>query len=125
MSVKISKDYAALHKKYPELRPRVAFDRPLVWTWVNDAWRAVHQDDAPGTGSFNDSIRLATALPACFMACLRACAERGLVVSMADSPLGPSMENAFGFTAVCFDVSSPHTIIKVMDKVMQLPKVGA
>jgi len=107
----ISAAYAALHERWPELRPDgIIFQQDR---WV----------DIPSEVE-GDGPREHIAHAACFLACLKACADRGYDVSMMTGwNVAPKAYNTVNVVHV--NIAHPHTITAVMDRVMQLPKVNA
>ena len=82
-------------------------------TEINAAYVAL-QDEYPELAT--DDISSA----ACFLACLKACAEMEVEVTH----VGRVWISDDGLV-VWLLASNPHTITAVMDRVMQLPKVNA
>ena len=109
----ISAAYAALHERWPELRPTT-----VAWESPNRTGQWVAQPDL-------DDIRVDDDLAhaACFLACMKACAERAFDVTFQTDGDKPKVYTTV--TLVHVDIANPHTITEVMDRVMQLPKVGA
>jgi len=112
----ISAAYAALHKRWPELRPPDLYAGldTFGWKWTPDSYL---------------SPDLAHA--ACFMACLKACAERGCPVRFWGSEPSARMSGyfmpsgEFAHYEAFIPFLNPHTITKVVDGVMHwLPKAG-
>jgi hypothetical protein len=60
---------------------------------------------------------------ACFLACLKACADRDFDVNFRPEWGGPKFYKISG--GIVVDIAHPNTITEVMDRVMQLPKVNA
>lgn len=101
----ISKEYADLHDKWPDLRPDgIIFQQDR---WV----------DLPSEVE-GDGPQEHLAHSACLEACLKACAERGRYVHVTTT------DHAHAYLSdVYLPMANPHTITEVMDRVMQLPKV--
>lgn len=85
-------------------------------TEISAAYAAL-QDEYPelATDDISDA--------ACFLACLKACAERGVhVAHQGTTSVALLTPEGYYMDLPAFH---PHTITQVMDRVMQLPKVTA
>jgi len=128
MSTDISKAYAALHEKWPELRPRpypesvgkYGPDDYFVFHYYKERWVMNHAGATDPNGWVGDAIPDAIAHAACFLACLKACGKREFDVNFRQEWDKPKFYNISG--GIVVDIDKPHTITEVMDKVMVLPK---
>lgn len=104
----ISAAYAALHERWPELRPESILELDADSMWSDHEYQVIDDDLAHA---------------ACFLACLKACAERRVEVAF-DLDRKAFNYSYAGKRLIKFrtGISEPHTIVGMMDKVMQLPK---
>jgi len=110
----ISAAYAALHERWPELRPTT-----VAWESPNRTGQWVAQPDL-------DDIRVDDDLAhaACFLACMKACAERSIDVKLSETDNTRICQGDVNLLIVV-DRDNPHTITKAIDGyLMQLPKVS-
>ncbi len=100
----ISEAYAALHERWPEL-----MTRDLSWDSQQGMWYAF--------GYIGDSFAHA----ACFLACLKACAERDIRIRTFPYKTSDTLNQNVN-RSIWLNHFEVHTITEVMDRVMQLPK---
>ena len=104
-TTEISKAYAELHEKWPELRPDGIIFQNGMWLDIPSE----HENDGP-------LEHIAHA--ACFMACLKACAERAISIHTWNR------ETEYDTIAgtVYVNERDPHSITAIMPQVMALPR---
>lgn len=130
-----SEAYAALHEKWPELRPKFEYEvremdwdgetefwetKQLVWWFRDSAWVAIYPPEPKLQGWTEENCDETTALSACFVACVEACARRCVELCLCNR-LDLSVFPAGVYIDV--PINNIHSIAIVMDRVMQLPEV--
>jgi len=105
----ISAAYAALHERWPELRPESILELDADSMWSDHEYQVIDDDLAHA---------------ACFLACLKACAERSIDVKLSETDNTRICQGDVNLLIVV-DRDNPHTITKAIDGyLMQLPKVS-
>lgn len=106
-----SEAYAALHDRWPELRPEYV-------QYQNGRWVDI-PSEVQGEGPYES-----VALSACFVACLEACAKRDVDVFIAGVRTPTAVfRRGCGYGSVQLQHGNIHSIASVMDRVMELPEV--